>query len=54
MFDRVLDHWFWFFLSVACVAWYMTITIFVAVKGFTDIKSMFTTMAREQQEQSED
>ena len=37
---------------MACVVWYMTITVFVAVKGFTDIKSMFTTMAREKEDGS--
>jgi hypothetical protein len=33
-------HWFWFLLTVACVIWYSTVTIYVAVKGALDIKGM--------------
>ncbi len=44
------DHWFWLFLSVACVVWYMTVTVFVAIKGFSDIKSMFTKLAKQKDE----
>ena len=46
----MLDHWFWLFASVACVVWYMTVTVFVAIKGFADIKSMFASMARQKDE----
>jgi hypothetical protein len=34
------DHWFWFLLTAACVIWYSTITVYVAIKGAKDIKSM--------------
>ncbi len=33
-------HWFWYALTAACVAWYSTITVYVAIKGVIDIKSM--------------
>jgi len=31
---------FWHFLIWACVIWYSTITIYVAVRGVSDIRSM--------------
>jgi hypothetical protein len=34
------DHWFWWGLSMACIVWYSTITIYVAFKGVKDIKGM--------------
>jgi hypothetical protein len=34
------DHWFWWGLSMACIIWYSTITIYVAIKGVKDIKGM--------------
>jgi len=34
------EHWFWLALAVTCVAWYSTITIYVAIRGAKDIRSM--------------
>lgn len=31
---------FWWLLTAACLAWYATITIYVAVKGVRDIRGM--------------
>jgi hypothetical protein len=31
---------FWWLVCLACVAWYSTITIYVAIKGAFDIKDM--------------
>lgn len=36
----ILDHWFWWLLAMACLVWYSTITIYVAIKGAKDIKNM--------------
>ncbi len=33
-------HPFWFAMIVACIAWYSTITLYVAVKGMRDIRRM--------------
>jgi hypothetical protein len=33
-------HTFWFLLLGACVVWYSTITIYVAIKGSLDIRKM--------------
>ena len=34
------EHWFWWLVTMACVVWYSTITLYVAVKGARDIKHM--------------
>ena len=36
---------FWKFLTWACLVWYSTITIFVAIKGVTDIKTMLKNLS---------
>lgn len=33
-------HPFWFILMAACVVWYSTTTIYVAIQGSIDIKEM--------------
>lgn len=47
------DHWFWWLLTMACVAWYSTITIYVAIKGAADIKSMLANLAESQEQPSD-
>ena len=37
---------FWKFLTWACLAWYSTITLVVAIKGVTDIRDMLRNLAR--------
>lgn len=34
------NHWFWGVITLACLAWYSTITIYIAIKGVGDIRSM--------------
>jgi len=34
------EHPFWMVMTIACLAWYSTITLFVAVKGARDIRAM--------------
>jgi hypothetical protein len=47
-------HWFWWLMTAACVVWYSTITIYVAIKGGADIKHMLArldaTRDREEEE----
>ena len=38
------EHWFWLLLTVGCVVWYSTITIYVAIRGSMDIKEMLTSL----------
>lgn len=34
------EHWFWWILALACIIWYSTVTVYVAVKGFGNIRDM--------------
>ncbi|HEY0380211.1 MAG TPA: hypothetical protein VGC87_25080 [Pyrinomonadaceae bacterium] len=38
------SHWFWWILAMACVVWYSTITVYVAIKGAADIKHMLARL----------
>ncbi len=42
------EHWIWWLLTIACVAWYSTITIYVAVRGSLDIKHMLARLSEGQ------
>jgi hypothetical protein len=37
---------FWWFLTVTCLVWYSTITIYVSVRGALDIKNMLARLDR--------
>ena len=39
------DHWFWGATTIACLAWYSTITIYVAIKGAADIRNMLRRLS---------
>jgi hypothetical protein len=45
----IAEHPIWFLLTVACVLWYSTITIYVAVRGFSDIRHMLARLAEEKE-----
>jgi len=38
--------WFWFLLTIACVVWYCSVTVYVAVRGAADIKSMLAHLGK--------
>jgi hypothetical protein len=38
------QHWFWWALTAACVIWYSTVTVYVAIKGVKDIKNMLARL----------
>jgi hypothetical protein len=40
-----MKHWFWWLMTMACVTWYLTVTIYVAIKGAGDIKQMLARLA---------
>jgi hypothetical protein len=40
----ISEHLFWFCLTAGCILWYSTITIYVAVKGYKDIKNMLKNL----------
>ncbi|MCY3022193.1 MAG: hypothetical protein NTW87_24540 [Planctomycetota bacterium] len=39
---------FWLVLVIACVVWYSTITVYVAVKGAMDISGMLARLKAQQ------
>jgi hypothetical protein len=36
---------FWKLLTAACLAWYATVTVYVAVRGLRDIREMLRRLA---------
>lgn len=40
------EHWFWWLLTLACIAWYSVVVVYVAVKGVTDIRTMLSHLSR--------
>jgi hypothetical protein len=38
------EHWFWTAIMVACMIWYSTITVYVAIRGSFDIKHMLARL----------
>ncbi len=47
------EHWFWWLVTAACVIWYSTITVYVAIKGCFDIREMLDRLARKHAEQTD-
>ena len=41
-----MSRFFWWLLVWACVIWYSTLTLYVAVKGMDDIKRMLAQLKR--------
>lgn len=39
------EHWFWWLLMLAVLAWYSTVTIYIAVRGTLDIRQMLRRLA---------
>jgi len=42
------EHWFWWLVTMACVVWYLTVTVYVAIKGAADIRSMLDRLSSNQ------
>ncbi len=40
-----MKHWFWWFVTMTCIVWYSTVTIYVAIKGAGDIKQMLARLS---------
>jgi len=43
--NMLQNHWLWGILTLACLIWYSTVTIYVAIKGAGDIRSMLRRLA---------
>ncbi len=48
----IAEHPFWWILLMACVVWYSTITIYVAIRGTADIRRMLASLADSNREPS--
>jgi hypothetical protein len=44
-------HAFWWLLTAACLLWYSTITLYVAVKGVRDIRGMVRRLKNDETEE---
>ena len=44
------EHWFWYALSLAALIWYSSVTVYVAIKGVADIKTMLARLSEKQGE----
>ena len=44
------NHWFWWIITMACLIWYSTIAIYVAIKGIADIKNMLSRLSAKQED----
>lgn len=40
------EHWFWGGLTIAVIAWYSTVTVYIAVRGAMDIRSMMRRLGK--------
>ncbi|HNV22683.1 MAG TPA: hypothetical protein PLB67_00870 [Candidatus Hydrogenedentes bacterium] len=49
----MFEHWFWLLATSVCVLWYSTITVYVAIRGAMDIKSMLRRLAGNGEEEQE-
>lgn len=49
-----MNHWFWLLLTIACVVWYSTITVYVAFKGAIDIKNMLARLDATKKREAEE
>jgi hypothetical protein len=38
-------HWFWGAVTLACLIWYSTITVYIAIKGVGDIRRMLQRLS---------
>lgn len=45
-----MTHWFWLLLTIACMVWYSTITVYVGIKGVADIKQMLARLSEKRED----
>lgn len=41
------EHWFWGLLTLAVLAWYSSITLYVSYKGLFDIRDLLRNLAKD-------
>ncbi len=53
-FEMLQNHPFWAIMTWAVLIWYSTITVYVAIRGSMDIKSMLRRLADQQNDAKAD
>jgi len=48
----LLEHWFWLALTVSALVWYSTVTVYVAIRGLYDIRTMFRRLSDSAREEA--
>ena len=43
-------QWIWLLLLIACIVWYSTVTIYVAIRGAFDIRSMLQRLGEHREQ----
>ena len=47
-----MERWFWWLLTMACLVWYSTITVYVAIKGARDIRGMLERLSSQHRDEN--
>jgi hypothetical protein len=42
------EHWFWWLLTAACILWYSTLTLYIAIRGGFDIRRMLAALRKQE------
>jgi hypothetical protein len=45
---------FWWLLVWACIVWYMTVTVYVSLRGALDIRRMLDSLEKQRREEPPD
>ena len=48
--SMLTGHPFWGLMTLAVLAWYSTITVYVAIRGIADIRTMLKTLKKNSEE----
>lgn len=40
------EHWIWWTMTMICIVWYSTVTVYVAFRGVADIKGMLGRLSQ--------
>ena len=47
------EHWFWGGLTLIVLVWYSTITVYVAIRGAADIRTMLSRLGKAKKESAD-
>ena len=48
------EHWIWWTLTMFCIVWYSTVTVYVSIRGGADIKGMLGRLSQMGEESDEE